>query len=206
MIKFKDRIDAGKQLVVKLSKYRGRKDAIILALPRGGVIVGAEIARKLKLPLDLIITRKIGHPVNPEYAIAACGKHALILSTDELEIDKKYLTEEVKIQRKEIERRLKIYRKGKPSLKIKNKTIILADDGIATGLTMMAAIKEINLQKPKKIILIVPVAPGDTIKKIRPTVNEMIVLEIPDDFYAVGQFYQLFPQVSDQEVINLLNG
>lgn len=205
---FKDRQEAGQKLAQAISNSRlaiGSKDAIVLALPRGGVIVGAKIAKELNLPLDIVVTRKIGYPGNPEYAVAACGQHSLFLSEHEPNIDKKYLEKEVKKERAEINRRLKAYRGQRPILKLKNKTAILIDDGIATGLTMMAAIEEIKSHKPAQVILAIPVAPPDTIKKIRPMVDELICLAQPSLFWAVGQFYDQFEQTTDQEVINLLS-
>lgn len=201
---FKDRIDAGKKLAEKLKKYQGKKDAIILALPRGGVVVGEEIARELKLPLDIIVTRKIGFPGQVEYAIGAVGQKSTVLSEAAETVEKNYLDQEILNQRREIARRLKAYRGNKPELKIKNKTVILVDDGIATGLTMIAAIKEAKLQNPKFIILAVPVASPDTVKKFKKMADELVILKTPEYFSAVGQFYDDFQQVTDKKVMDLL--
>jgi len=202
---FKDRFDAGKKLANKLSKYHGEKDAIILVLPRGGVIVGAEVAKELKLPLDIIVTRKISHPMNPEYAIGAVGENSVELDQGASEVEKDYLEEEIEKQRKEIARRIKVYRGTKKPVIIKDKIIILVDDGIATGLTMIAAIKEIKGKNPRKIVVAVPVGAPDTVNRIKPLVDEIICLESPENFIAVGQFYEEFGQTPDEKVINILH-
>lgn len=201
---FTDRRQAGQLLAQRLEKYKGAKDVLILALPRGGVIVAAEVAKLLRLPLDIIITRKIGHPANPEYAVGACGEHVLFTGPQARDIDPEYLGKEVKVQREEIKRRYQAYLGQKPLADLKNKTVIIIDDGIATGLTMQAAIEEAKSQKPEKIIVAVPVAPPDAVKKIRPMTDELIVLDIPFMFFAVGQFYENFPQTTDEEVIEIL--
>ncbi len=205
MIKmFKNRKDAGQKLAKKIIEdYPNVGNAIILALPRGGVVVGAEISKILNLPLDIIVTRKIGAPLNPEYAVAAASEHEIILNPRE-NIDKEYLEMEAKKERQEIQRRLKEYRGGKPEIEIIGKTVILIDDGLATGLTMEVAIQEVRRQNPGKIILAVPVAPPETIEKLRPKVDEVIVLNIEPMFFAVGQSYEIFSQTTDKEVIEFL--
>jgi len=203
---FCDRINAGKKLAQKIQSELNfdRQNTIILALPRGGVVVAFEVAKILKLSLDIMVTRKIGYPFNSEYAVAAVSAHEIILSKQE-EADKKYLDRQVRIERQEIARRMKEYRKGKPYPELKNKTVILVDDGLATGLTMEVAISETKFLKAAKIILAVPVAPSNTVCKLEPMVDKIIVLEIEPNFFAVGQFYQNFAQITDREVISLLN-
>ena len=205
---FKDRQEAGKLLAEKLNKYAG-KDTVILAVPRGGVVVAAEVAKRLKDPLDLIIIRKLGAPGNSELAIGAnTSGGSLVLDKElisKLKISSEYIKNEHQKQLLEAKRREKVFRFGRKPLKIFGKTIILIDDGLATGSTIMAAITTIKQKSPKKIILAVPVAPLSTVKRIEPEVDSLIVLNTPENFYAIGQFYSYFPQVADDEVIGLLN-
>jgi len=204
---FKDRIDAGWQLANKIKeKYpvsHAIKNGIILALPRGGVVVGAEVAKVLNMPFDIIVTRKIGAPLNPEYAVAAVSEHELIVSPRE-NPDPEYLEGEVRKERQEIQRRLKEYHGPKPEIDLKNKTVILVDDGLATGLTMEVALCEVREKNPRRIILAVPVAPPETIERLKKIADETVVLNIEKMFFAVGQFYDDFSQVSDLEVKELL--
>lgn len=203
-MRFRNRQEAGQKLAKKLKeKHPIIKNGIVLALPRGGVVVGAEVAKALSLLLDVIVTRKIGAPLNPEYAVAAISAHEMIVSPRE-NPDKKYLEEETKKERQEIDRRVREYRGDRPEIDLKNKTAILVDDGLATGLTMAVAIKEVKLQNPAKIIIAVPVAPPETIDNLKPKVDEIIVLNIEPMFFAVGQYYEIFGQTTDKEVINLL--
>jgi len=203
---FYDRAQAGQKLAQKIqSEFNfDCQNTIILALPRGGVVVAFEMAKILKLPLDIIVTRKIGHPFNQEYAIAAVSAHEIILGKQE-EVDRKYLDRQTRIERQEIARRMRKYRKGKKYPELKGKIVILVDDGLATGLTMEAAILEVKFLKAAEIILAVPVAPPSTVWKLEPLVDKIIVLEIEPNFFAVGGFYQNFAQVTDQQVISLLN-
>ncbi len=202
---FRNRVEAGQMLSQKLrSKFPEIKKGIILALPRGGIIIGAEVAKTLNSPLDIIVTRKIGAPMNPEYAVAAVSAHEMIISPRE-NPNPEYLQDEARKERQEIQRRLKEYRGSKPEIDLKNKMAILVDDGLATGLTMEVAIKEVKLQNPAKIIIAVPVAPPETVENLKPKVDEIIVLNIEPMFFAVGQFYEEFPQISDDEVKKLLS-
>lgn len=203
---FKNRSDAGKELAERLRQYKN-SNAIVLALPRGGVVVGYEVARLLDLPLDIVVARKIGHPQNPEYAICATDEKGTLLC-DEREarlVDQDWLKEEVERQRKEAERRIQVYRDGKKPFPITNKIAIIIDDGIATGLTMRLAIKAVRKQKPDRIIIAVPVAPSDIVRELRREVDEIITLEPPEDFMgAVGAHYQEFEQIEDDTVVRLL--
>ncbi|MBS3103287.1 phosphoribosyltransferase [Candidatus Woesearchaeota archaeon] len=204
---FKDRFDAGKQLAEKLIKYKGRKGTIVFGIPRGGVEIGFEISRKLKLPLEPIITKKIGFPGNEEYAIGAVGPgKEYILDDDAIKgsgISRDYINEEIESLNRLIEERYKAY-KIKKLPNARNKNIILADDGIATGNTMKLSIQLLRKQKPKKIILAVPVAPKDSIKMLKSHADELICLDTPLAFFAIGQFYENFAQVSDEQVIEYL--
>lgn len=201
---FKNRQEAGQKLAAALKKkYPKLKETIVLTLPRGGVIVGAEISKALNLPLDIIVTRKIGAPFSPEYAIAAVSENEMVTSGRE-NPDKKYLEDEALKERQEIARRVREYRGSKPEINLKNKTVILVDDGLATGLTMEVAIREVRRKNPRQIILAVPVAPPETIERLKKLADEAVVLNIEPDFFAVGQFYTNFDQTTDEEVIKLL--
>lgn len=203
---FADRKEAGQKLAEKLLRYRG-KDAVVLALPRGGVVVGYEIAKALKLPLDIMVTRKIGHPNNPEYAIGAVDENgALLLNEAECRlIEKEWLKNEVEKQKNEASRRIRAYRGGREPSEIKGKTAIITDDGIATGLSMRLAIKVVKEGKPERIIVAVPVAPYEITNELKNNVDELIVLLPPKEFGgAVGAHYKSFEQVPDAEVVRLL--
>ena len=203
---FADRKEAGQKLAEKLLRYRG-KDAVVLALPRGGVVVGYEIAKALKLPLDIVVTRKIGHPNNPEYAIGAVDENgALLLNEAECRlIEKEWLKNEVEKQKNEASRRIRVYRGGREPSEIKGKTAIITDDGIATGLSMRLAIKVVKEGKPERIIVAVPVAPYEITNELKNNVDELIVLLPPKEFGgAVGAHYKSFEQVPDAEVVRLL--
>lgn len=204
---FTNRLDAGRRLAERLS---GRKfsQGLVLAIPRGGVVVGAEIARVLGLPLDIIIPRKIGAPYNPEMAVGAVTQDGTAIFNEEL-LRHFSLTQETKEKLvaqavAEINRRMRLYRGDKPLLLWRNRTIILTDDGIATGFTVIAALRFLRKAEPERIILAVPVAPPDTLENLRSEVDELICLLVPETFMAVGQFYYHFDQTTDQEVISLL--
>lgn len=204
---FKDRVQAGQKLAEALKKFQGQ-DGIVYALPRGGVVVGAEIAQKLQLPLDLIIVRKIGHPNQPEYAIAATTENAhMVINEEEVaKVDKEWFYQEAQRQREEARRRRKLYLAGKTSRLCLGEIAILVDDGVATGLTIEAAVLEIEHQHPKKIIVAVPIISQDMAQNLRSKVDEVITLDEPKEFAgSVGTYYENFPQVSDEEVIKLMN-
>lgn len=203
---FKDRREAGRLLAEKLKKYMN-KDTIIYALPRGGVLTGFEIAKKLNAPLDLVVARKIGHPSQPEYAIAALAENGDIIkgNIDFSSIDKKWFKKEIEKEKKEAKRRRKEYLSGQKMVSPKGKIAILVDDGIATGLTIRAGILELKHLNPKKIVVAVPVAPKDVSDQIKSEVDEFIALDIPAVYIgAVGAYFEDFHSVSDEEVINLL--
>jgi len=209
---FQNRIDAGQKLAKALKEKLPESDlkkAIVLALPRGGVVVGGQLAQILKIPLDVIITRKIGAPGNPEFAIGAVGLKSNSIFNQEViasyGISRDYLVKEIKKEKLEIMRRYDLYRRGKPPLNLRNKVAIVTDDGIATGATMQAAILEIKLQKPAKIILAVPVAPPESIDTLKAAVDEVVCLETSEPFFAIGNFYQNFQQTEDKEVIEILS-
>ena len=204
---FKDRTEAGKILAKTLIKYKNDR-VIILALPRGGVVIGYEVAKALNAPLDIIVTRKIGHPNNPEYAICAVDENGLLLCNEReaKSVDQNWLKDEILQERKEATRRVALYRGKRKPEEIAGKVAIIVDDGIATGLTMRLAIRSVKNQNPKKIIVAVPVAPSDSINFIyEEGADEIITIEPPEEFTgSVGAHYEQFEQVEDGEVISLL--
>lgn len=206
---FNNRQDAGRQLAEKLADLK-IKQAVIYALPRGGVMVASEIAKALHLPLDLIITRKIGHPLQKEYAIGAVSENGQFIVNEQAvsKIDRKYLEEEVRTQILEAKRRRKVYLGNRKTISPQNKTAILVDDGIATGLTMKAAIRELKLHyNPEKIIVAIPVAPAETVEELKQIGIEVVAVSIPDYFLgAIGSYYREFNPVSDEEVISIMKG
>ncbi|HZD60456.1 MAG TPA: phosphoribosyltransferase [Anaerolineae bacterium] len=206
---FKDRVDAGRQLAVKLGQYKGA-NAVVLAIPRGGVVVGEQVARELHLPLDVIIPRKIGAPGNPELAIGAVVTRGRAMINEalvqELNIPRSYIDGEVEKQLAEVARRRKLYLGGREPIPLKDKIAIVVDDGLATGYTALATVNAVREQQPEKIILAVPVAPTDTCDRLEKEVDEIICLEAHELFFAVGQFYENFGQTTDAEVIDILSG
>lgn len=207
-IVFQNRQEAGIQLAASLQKYRGRENLLVLALPRGGVTVGYEVARELGCPLDVLIVRKIGCPGNPELAAGAVSETGTrVLNEDVISmqrISQEYLDGETERQRLEITRRLTAYRGGESIGSLAGQTIILVDDGVATGATMKAAVATLQREGLAKLVVAVPVAPPDTAREIAPTVDEWVCLDTPAGFAAVGQFYRDFTQVEDAEVVALL--
>jgi len=202
---FKDRVDAGRHLADALASYKG-EDVVVYALPRGGVVVAAEIADALEAPLDLIIVRKVGHPFSPEYAVAAVAEDGdLVTNPSEVEtIDERWFKESVRIEQREGRRRRELYTRGREPVPATGKIAIIVDDGLATGLTMFAAIQEVRHSRPSKIVVAAPVAPPQTIEKLRKMVDDVLVLHVTSDIGAIGSFYQRFDQVSDDEVIEPL--
>ena len=203
---FPDRSGAGEKLSEVLASHK-EKDVVIFALPRGGVVLGKKVAEYLNAPLDLLIPRKIGHPDNPEYAIASVTeKGAVVKNRDEVNaVDRSWFEQEVKRQRIEAARRREKYLKDRRSVDVKNKIAIVVDDGIATGLTLKAAIEDLRSRGPKSIIIAVPVAPRDTVQELERLVDKVIVLELPGLFLgSIGAYYGRFDQVSDEEVIKIM--
>jgi len=206
MIQFKDRQDAGRQLARALREYSDG-DSVIYALPRGGVVLGSEIANTLHIPLDLVITRKIGHPSNPEYAICAVSEDGELVcnEVEKAFVNKDWLKNAVAKEVKEAARRGEVYLRGIKHIPATNITAIVVDDGVATGLTIKAALQSLRKEKPKKLMVAIPVAPHDTLNELRGSADEVVVLEDAKDYLgAVGAYYAYFPQVTDEEVIKLL--
>jgi putative phosphoribosyl transferase len=205
---FKDRKEAGVKLAQKLLSYKNQPDTLVLALPRGGVVTGFEVAKALNLPLDVICPRKIGAPFNPELAIGAITETgAGIFNEDlisEFQIPEDYIKRKVAEEKKQAERRLHLFRKDRPKRNVEDKVVILIDDGLATGSTMKAAIQTVKNEGAAKIVVAVPVAPSETCFEIEQEVDEVVVLAIPSFFAAIGQFYEDFSQTEDEEVVELL--
>ncbi|MEK6943237.1 MAG: phosphoribosyltransferase [Nanoarchaeota archaeon] len=208
-MRFKNRHESGIKLAEKLEKYKN-SNAIVLAIPRGGVEVGYEIAKHLKINLDIIVTKKIGLEGNDEFAIGSVGPDKKVILNKDIvksyNVSKQYLDTESKRIGEEIERRYKEYKGQYKLSNLKGKVVILTDDGIATGHTVKAALEYIKRQNPEKIIIAVPVSPSGFAAEIKDEADEFICLHSAENFYAVGQFYEEFEQLSDSDVKNLLKG
>ena len=196
---FKDRFDAAHQLIPYLKKYSDNPDAIILAIPRGGLQLGSVLAHALKLPL--------GYPGNPEYAIGAISMDHIYISPNFIHENwiHEYVQEQAIKIRKLLQERAHMYRGKTQNLNLTDKIVIVVDDGVATGQTLLASLALIQEAHPKKIIVALPVAPPQAIKILQEKADEVICLDIPDVFFGVGQFYQKFEQVDDSEAIRLLH-
>ncbi|MHB1703815.1 MAG: phosphoribosyltransferase [bacterium] len=208
---FKNRIEAGKLLGEKLSAEKfGGRNTVVIGLLRGGIPVAYEIAAILKSPLDVALVRKIGAPNQEELAIGAVvdGKSPKVYLNESLisriNIPAGYLERMEQIKFKEIREREKIYRRGAEKIDVSGKTAIIVDDGIATGASVMAVIEAVKDEKPAKIIVAVPVIAGDTMRELKKVVDKVVVLSAPEEFYAVGEFYEDFSQTTDEEVLYLL--
>lgn len=198
---FKNRREAGLLLAEKLRRYRGMP-AIVLAVPRGGMPVAYEIAKALELPLDIVLSKKIGHPGNPEYAIGAVSPDTVIVDAPS-GIDAQYIQTKTAELRQLLQERNTIYRGNRPLPEVQGKILILVDDGIATGHTLLASIRTLRKKRPGKIVVAVPVAPASGWKMIAAEADEFICLLRPEYFPGVGAFYSDFSQVSDEEVVRL---
>lgn len=205
--KFKNREDAGRNLAQRLLELKER-NLVVIAIPRGGVTVAYQVAKALEAPLDIIIPRKLGAPGNPELAIGSVTEDGTLIINNELiqglRISAEYIDKAKEEQIEEIKRRRKVYRDHRRPVNLKDKTVILVDDGIATGATMRAAIKSVYRQKPRSVIVAIPVAPPETVKVLKKEVDTILCLVIFEPFFAIGQFYEDFTQVSDKEVIELI--
>jgi len=208
---FADRAEAG-QLLAKRLLHLKDQHPVVLALPRGGVVVGYEIARALAAPLDLVLVRKIGAPGQPELAIGAVadGEQPELVTEPEilswLSVGSEYIEASKTQELAEIERRRKLYYGNRSPVDIRDRTAILVDDGIATGATMLAALRAVRRRQPARVVVAVPVAPESSLERLRNEADEVVCLDTPTEFMAVGQFYYRFPQLRDTEVIQLLAG
>lgn len=203
---FEDRQSAGSQLAEKLKAYQG-KEAVVYALPRGGVVLGFEVARRLGIPLDVVITRKIGHPYNPEYAVCAIAEQGEMVCNEKERagLDPAWLEKASAKEQQEIQRRRQTYLGGRMHIPARGKTAIVVDDGAATGLTIVAAIKSLRKENPTSVVAAVPVTPHEVVLLLQSVADEVAVLRDEQFFLgAVGAYYKNFPQVSDEEVISLL--
>ena len=207
---FKDRRSAGKLLAERVKELKP-VDPVVLAMPRGGVPVGLEVAKALGAPLDLVLVRKIGVPYQPELAAGAVvdgDQPEIVVNDDVMQLaglTREYIDERAKEELVEIERRRQVYLSDRPRVPLNGRTLIIVDDGIATGASIRAAIAALKRRNPLKLILAVPVAPADTIEKLRDEVDDVVCLQMPEPFYAIGMHYDDFHQVPDDEVVRLMN-
>jgi len=207
LVPLPDRTTAGERLADRLEPYRNQ-DPVVVALPRGGVPVAFEIARRLGAPLDILIVRKIGAPANPEYGLGAVVEGGTRF-LDEPRVRAaghtvRDLGPTIAREMAEVDRRAREFRTGHPPVDLRNRTVILVDDGVATGGTVLAALRALRAREPRKIVLALGVAPPDTVETLRPEVDDLVVLLVPAMFFAVGEWYRQFSQVSDDEVRQLL--
>lgn len=205
---FQDRQEAGRLLAKELAPYQNRPEVLVLGIPRGGVVVAYEVAQALGAPLEIYITRKIGAPQNSELAIGAVsGDGNMVIDRSlvkSLGVSENYLAQEAANERAEIQRRLRRYRGEKPGPQIAEKIVILVDDGVATGATVLATLQSLRSSQPKELVLAIPVAPRDTLERLKGEADKVICLHAAEVFWAVGSFYLEFGQTSDEEVIALL--
>ncbi len=205
---FQNRTEAGKELAKKLSSYLGKEEVIAVGLARGGVVVAASVAETLNISFDVMIVRKIGAPDNPELALGAIAEKGRGVFNDELiallGVSKEYLKKETEKQREIVKSRKQLYMKGREVVGFTGKTILLVDDGIATGASMKVSIESAREQNAGKIVVAVPVAPPETIDAMALLVDEVVCLFQPSSFLAVGAFYKEFGQVTDEEIVELI--
>lgn len=205
---FQSREEAGTLLAEKLKKFEKRLNTLVIGITRGGVVVAKIVAHRLKLPLDVLVVRKIGAPTNPELAIGAVGPRGVVYWDDrlchQLGINKRIMKHELRIKERERKEREKSLRGGKRALSLKRKTTILVDDGVATGATVLVAKRSLKKSGAKAVVLAVPVIAKDTLGSIKKYFDSIVALSVEEHFYAVGQFYEEFPQVSDNEVVELV--
>jgi predicted phosphoribosyltransferase len=203
---FKDRLDAARQLSKALAKYHGQ-NPLVLAIPRGAVPMGAWMAQELNGQLDVVLVRKLRAPFDPEVAIGAVDESGLAYLSPyaaTLGLDPQYVKDEIKLQMKTIKARRKQYSLTRAPLEVKGRVVIVVDDGLATGATMMSALKATREKQPRHLVCAIPVASPDALAKVKPLADETVCLSAPKDFMAVAQFYRQFPQVDDEQVLVLL--
>jgi len=207
-VTFKNRKDAGQQLAELLKDYRNQKP-IILGMPRGGVPVAYEIAQALQAPLDVIVARKIGAPGQREFAIGAIAPNGVTIldsrSINSFSLGEAELNKLIEHEREEMDRRIALFRANKKPLNLKNRVVIIVDDGIATGKTALAAVRSVRAEKPKSIIVVAGACAPDSAEMLRQEADQVICVIEPSPFFAVGNFFEDFTQTSDEEVIRLLN-
>jgi putative phosphoribosyl transferase len=205
---FLNRVDAGRKLAKKLDAYAGRRDVLVLGIPRGGVPVAFQVASQLEAPLDVFVVRKLGAPWQPELAFGAIATGGIrildVQIVESLGISRMEIERIATRERQELDRRERVYRGGRPPLNVEGMTVILVDDGIATGASTRAAINALRKLKRARIVLAAPIAPASTCARLRREVDDLICVDTPETFYAIGEFYEDFSQVSDDQVTNLL--
>jgi putative phosphoribosyl transferase len=206
--RFRDRSDAGRRLAARLTRYAGRSDVLVLALPRGGVPVAFEVAQALGAPLDVFLVRKLGMPGHEEFAIGAIASGGVRVVNEETLRDYGISAQQVdavaEAEQRELERRERQYRGLRPFPSVAGRTVILIDDGLATGSTMRAAVRALREEGPARIVVAVPTAPPETCADLRAIVEDVVCLMTPEPFYAVGLWYEDFAQTTDDEVRDLL--
>lgn len=204
---FQDRAKAGQELGARLKNLPLTRP-VVLAIPRGGVATGAAVAEVLGAELDIVLSRKLGAPQQPELALGAVGEDGSVYHERTMQalaqVSDAWLAQEIRHQLQEIERRKAMFRAIRPAAELKGRSVIVTDDGVATGSTMLAALQTVRLQQPTELIVAVPVAPPDRLESLRQHCDRLIYLQAPRDFYAVGQFYRSFEQLSDEEACRLL--
>jgi putative phosphoribosyl transferase len=202
---FRDRVEAGERLAEALSEYRGRTDVVVVGVPRGGVVVAAEVAKILGAPLDVVIVKKLGYPGNQELAMGAVGPDGNYLNEEiASSVPKKYIEEEIQQKQMEARERVEMLRGAAQPVDVRGKTVIVIDDGVATGASMMMAVRLLRTREPASVIVAVPVAPPEAVSALRSVADRVIAVSQPKSFYAIGQFYGDFSQTSDEEARKLL--
>ena len=204
---FGNRVEAGKKLAEALKAYRG-KDVVVLGIPRGGVVVANEVAKALQAPLDIVVTRKIGAPGEPEFALGAVTQEGEVVmdrqAAESLGVSREYLDEEIRKKMEEVNDRVRRLRGDAPYPDLEGKVVLIVDDGIATGSSVGAAVMSVKKRNPKEVVVAVPVAPGDAVGTLAKDGTRVVCLERPGSFLAVGEFYRNFGQVEDIQVMRIL--
>jgi len=201
---FSDRRDAGKKLATALEKYRG-KNIVVIGIPRGGVVVAWEVARHLRAPLDIVVIKKLGYPGNPELALGAASPDHHYLNPELARtVPWDYIDEELKTKQREARERVELLKGSRKPVDLAGKTVIVVDDGVATGASMIMALRVIREMKPTSIVVAVPVAPPDAVQQLKRHADEVIALLQPTSFFAIGQFYSDFTQVENEQAQKLL--
>ena len=208
MALFRNRVEAGRKLAMALADYKG-KEVVVLGIPRGGVVVASEVARALGAPLDLVVTRKIEAPGEPEYALGAVTQEGDVImdrqAAESLGASQAYLEDQIRKKREEVKERMERLRGNAPYPELEGKVVIIVDDGIATGSSVGAAVISVKKRKPREIVVAVPVAPADSVKTLSEEGAKVVCLETPRLFFAIGEFYGNFDQVEDLEVRKILD-
>lgn len=208
--RFHDRVDAGRRLATELEGYAGRSDIVVLALPRGGVPVAREIADALEAPLDVLLVRKLGAPFQPELALGAVATGGVRIVNEkllrEISVPEEVLDEVTEREREELARREEAYRQGREPVPVEGRIVIVVDDGVATGSTFRAAIQSLRERGPARIVAAVPVAPVESAASLEEVVDNLVCLVTPTTFFGISEWYERFPQVSDETVCSFLAG